>query len=165
MSFDTLRVEGSAPTMSAEEMAVRKQLFPRPEPKVRIYPHAVRDEDASAAEGIPVYREMPYIEVRIPDDRDYLSRPVTDDDRRNYPAAWAAYESRGADPLHLRSLRMGPARFMELAERNVHTVEQLAAYTDALPPNLESFRLAARRVLTALKPRYAIIDGEMKETQ
>lgn len=138
--------------------------FNRPEPVVHFYLHAKRDEDASEAAKMPVYTEIPYFSIRIPDDpHSLVSRPPTEDDKRRYAVQWNAFANRGTELIPLRALRMGPARYAELAERGVQSVEALAAYTGDLPPNLDTYRAAAKRVLTALKPRLSVIDGTLKE--
>jgi len=157
---------GVAPSISPEEMAIRKQIFPRPEPNVRFYTHAIRDNDASEAAGCPVYRELAYVEVRVPDreGRDYVSHAATAQHKREYPGAWAEYEkSKGKEPTRLQLLKCGPARYFELQERGIHSVEDLAQHPDDLPPNLSALRETAKRVLAALKPRYTVVDGQLVE--
>lgn len=126
--------------------------------------HARKDEDASAREGRPVYVDSVYVAVKIPDERDYISRPATDEDKEKFPEAWQAFErTQGKTGTHLRTLPgITPARFHEFIEMGIRTVEQLAAYEGTLSTEQAELRGIAKRILSAIKPRYSVVDGKLE---
>lgn len=159
----------SEPPIKAEtdEDRIDAELFGRAEViYVAIYENAVYDDEATQLSGRPRYRNAPFIAVKEKGTKDFVSRPVLDEDRRRFPRAWKAWEARnGASaglPLELLP-GMRPAQLRELREINetggITTVEALAAYEGELG-ELESFRVQARRLV---KPRLRLVEGKLEQ--
>lgn len=119
-----------------DEQIIMEELFgKRPASRARFYLHGAKDEDASASAGHPVFTDKVYVEIRIPDSTDFMSRPANKKDEREYPAAFAAFERAKNWNQHSLSLLPGmtPSILATLNALRYYTIEQLAAHDDANP--------------------------------
>lgn len=115
---------------------------------VEFYLHAVRQGFASEQAGRDIYKDEPYVWIRFAGDRTReVRRPVDKVGKGNYPPdhvrwprQWAAFENQQAQPMEGTPLEHWPAvgksTVMNFKAANVHTVEHLAAVTDAALHNL-----------------------------
>jgi hypothetical protein len=101
---------------------------------VKFYLAPRKDDEKSVEEGRPVYREVEYVDIRVPGDRDGVARPATPRDRSRFPRHYAAFKNRMDTPDEGTLLSEWPLvpRTMveELAYFNVKTVEALASMSD-----------------------------------
>ncbi|GAC1514498.1 MAG: hypothetical protein NVS1B16_07180 [Pseudarthrobacter sp.] len=103
---------------------------------------AIQDAEASKSAGRPIYRDQPFITIRVPGDKDnVVDRPVWDDpshmmsDTSRFAQQWARYKAGKQDDIGTGTpLSMWPpinkAQVEELAYLKVKTVEQLAGVSD-----------------------------------
>lgn len=125
----------------------------------RFYLHPKKDEKASIDEGRPIFREVPYIEIRVPGDKGtVINRPVRDRDRAEFPKQWAAFEAgkeQGVDGTPLEEWPMiSRAQVEELRFFGVRSVEQLAQMSDSNAQKfmaIGSLREKARLYMEAAK--------------
>lgn len=106
--------------------------------------------------GVGKFVPIDYIKIKTVGQRDFMSRPATDDDKAAYPNEWAAYqaglseEDEGITPLN--SLAKHKQAFaLELANLGIHTVEELAAMPEAPFDYLEPMYREAKARLMALE--------------
>ena len=60
---------------------------------VRFFTMPVRDEDASAKEGRPIFKDVVHAEIRVRGDRNNIVHtPVDEGVKRRFPDAWRAYQ-------------------------------------------------------------------------
>lgn len=107
---------------------------------VRFYTGREKDEKASADAGRPVFRDVPFIQIAVPGDRDTVDRIVWDDpsnphsDTARFPMKWAQYKAGQSEESTGTPLAEWPgitrSQAEELAYFKVRTVEQLASVTD-----------------------------------
>lgn len=115
---------------------------------VRFFIDAWHDPVASKKENRPIYRDVEWIDIRIPGNRDnVVTRPARPGDRQRFPQHYAAFKQRigteqqevgtplSAWPWH----GMTRARVEELKYFNVRTVEQLAALADSSGQQIMGF--------------------------
>ncbi len=107
-----------------EKLLVKFYIKPRP------------DKEATKLHGRPCFKDVEYIDIRIPGSRDGVGRPATDDDKARFPLHYSAFKNRTEEeylegtPLSEWSL-IGRSQAEELAFFNCKTVEQLAEMDDA----------------------------------
>lgn len=96
---------------------------------------AVENKSKSAAEGHPIFDNVPYIRIFNPADRTTeVIREVKEKDKANYPREWAAFQQHGDEayvgtPLeHVLWLNKGQVR--ELQAMGIRTLEHLAELDD-----------------------------------
>lgn len=149
---------------------------------VRFFDHAARDAKAEAQQrdriengsdevARPFFKRVPYIQKRHDGQKDYMSKPATDEDRRQHPKAWADYEAqRDKPPKHSVELLPGndvvtQAVFNEL---NIFFIEDFLLFAEQHPQTLEIFAELkpllehAKRWRTFMKPRLKLVNGEIK---
>jgi hypothetical protein len=93
------------------------------------------DSAASAENGYPTFKEVPYIEIRIPGQRDAQAcRPASEADNQRFPAHYKAFLDRVEAPIEGMPLAEWPqvtrSQVEALAFNSIKTVEQLAAVSD-----------------------------------
>jgi len=103
---------------------------------VKFFIKAVEDKAKSAQEGRPIFKDVEYIDIRTPGQKDYVARPAREADRRRFPRHYEAFKARTEvdEKLEGTLLTEWPgvtrAQAEELAFFNVKTVEQLAGMSD-----------------------------------
>jgi len=144
--------QGFAELMALAQNPKRDGLLP-----ARFYVSPVRDEAKSAAAGRAVFVDKEMVEIRV--DRDVLTRPVSDQDKRDYAAQYVAFRQ-GVDQTAVEGtpLREWPlmtrSQAEEFAYGGLRTVEQFASAADTaiqrIGPYME-LRQKARDWLAAAK--------------
>jgi hypothetical protein len=103
---------------------------------VRFYPKSVQDQPASDAAGRPVYKDVVYLEKRVPGDRLVtIDRPMRESDKMEFPEQWRRYEVNATEKPEGQPLAEWPqvsrSQVEELAYFRVRTVEELARVPDS----------------------------------
>jgi hypothetical protein len=101
------------------------------------------------------YEPVDYIAIRVPGNRDYASRPVTDADKERFPKEWEAYQAgKGAavDGTPLTALPGFKMFFgQEFAQEGIKTVEELAACDECPVKGLEDLHKRAKIYVRAME--------------
>lgn len=102
---------------------------------VKFFVKAVKDEAKSLEEGRPVFKDVEYIDIRVPGQRDSMAcRPASARDIERFPRHYHAFKERTELPQEGTPLSEWPAisrsQAEELSFYNVKTVEQLAELSD-----------------------------------
>ena len=130
---------------------------------VTFYKRAVKDEEASLAEGRAIFKEVDYIRIVTPGDKDNIpDRPVRDapeySDKRRFAKQYAAYlaqqKQEEVSGTPLAAWLANPAQVEELKYFGVHTVEQLAGLSDTHASKfmgINALRQKARDFIAAAK--------------
>lgn len=118
-------------------MMEREAGLPENVPKVAVWfgLHPKIDRKATAEEGREVYRDVEYCRIEVPGDKSSLYfQPATDDKRRRYPRAYAAYKARNETPMIGTPIEtvawITRATAMNLRALNIATLEALAEVSD-----------------------------------
>lgn len=102
---------------------------------VVFYTKSVHDPAASRERGKPWYKAQTYVRIQHPGEKDYVDRPVMEDDvaRMRWPNQWAAFERKAEqapDGTPVECLfPESPEIASNLHSIAIHTVEQLAGLT------------------------------------
>lgn len=113
---------------------------PNPQPNagiyVQFYYHTGKDDRATKAEGRPIYKDYEYIRVRVAgDNSSVIERPATVMDKRRFYKQYEQFKRQEEQKPEGFALEEWPgisrSQVLELKFFNVHTVEQLAAVSDA----------------------------------
>lgn len=131
------------------------------------YMGSVEDEEATAKEGRPIFKDTPFIIIHVAGDKDLvINQPVWDDESKEnshtarFPEEWRRFKQgmdadaqQGGTPLALMpGITHGQVR--EMAHFNVKTVEQLADMSDGNAqkfPGVQKLRLEARSYIERAK--------------
>lgn len=97
------------------------------------------------AAGRPIYKQVPYVEILTPGDKDNIvDRPVRGLDRHFWPNKWRAFihgQSQESVGTPLALCGISPERIEELAHFKIKTVEALAQVSDG---NLQTLGIGVR---------------------
>ena len=125
---------------------------------VKYYLKSVPNKNLSSKEGRPMFKELEYIDIRVPGQRDGIARPATARDKARFPAHYQAFKNRLEMPVDGTPLSEWPAVSRSMADQlsfqNIKTVEQLADLNDnALHTiqGLQGFKQKAKDWLDATK--------------
>lgn len=159
-------LERAARPMDDEGRIYEQVIGKSPDHFVAIYDGATVDADASARSGRTRYRNVPLIAVKCAGEKDFVSRPLTAQDRARFPTATALYEKRRAEwaaviPLALLP-GITPADLAEFAELGITDAATLPGRDD-LPPELVTWQVMAKRLAALHKPRLRLVDGKLQE--
>lgn len=130
-----------------------------PKPFVNFYPRAIQHGAESLAAGKPVFKNILFMKLQHPGERDFIDRPATRVDASNYPAEYRHYcagrEDR-PDGSPLQILFPNHAEVVQVLEfHRIYVVEQLANLTDTQIQNLGmggyEWQQKARRWLDAMQ--------------
>lgn len=129
-----------------------------PRQRVEIFDQSVLDLDASNAQGKRVYKNAVYIKVQNTGYTDYISRALTPDDIKAYPAAYKRYlqtrenaKKPGWKPLSVLPC-YSPAMQMEFEQIGIHTVYELATVDPATLSNTPAvFPIARKQAIAYVK--------------
>lgn len=123
---------------------------------VQFYLHAVRQGGASEKAGREIFKDEEYVWIRFPGDKTKEIRRPVDHEGRNghppdserWPKAWQAFKNSHAQVQEGTPLEqfppLGASTVLNFKSYNIHTVEQLAAVTDAVIHNLGTGALDLR---------------------
>lgn len=117
---------------------------------VRFFIKERPDNNATREQGRPIYREVEYVEIRVPGNRDpQACRPATHADKQRFPRHYEAFKQRVEPPVTGTPLSEWPqisrSQAEELAFLNVKTVEQLAELGDNYAGRLHGGHTLKRR--------------------
>jgi hypothetical protein len=104
---------------------------------VKFFVKARPDSEKTLSEGRPVFKDVEYVDIKIPGNRNAgACRPATEDDKKRFPAHYRAFKDRVNDePMEGTPLTEWNLITRSLAEElafcHVKTVEQLATMSDA----------------------------------
>lgn len=94
----------------------------------------VPDAEATKANGYPCFKQKEYVRIRIPGSQEERLRKVTDNERRRFPRAYAAFKAGNAEAVNGTALKECPVlNATEVSMFNHHgvfSVEQVAALSD-----------------------------------
>jgi len=121
--FDVASFENAAQTEEDKKLLVKFFVKPRP------------DNAATLKEGRPIFKDVEYIDIRIPGDRTGgVSRPASHQDKLRFAPHYTAFKQRIEMPLEGTPLVEWPLITRSLAEElafhNVKTVEHLSTMSD-----------------------------------
>ncbi|MGD9650340.1 MAG: hypothetical protein AB7G80_05010 [Dongiaceae bacterium] len=110
------------------------------------YNRAVEDKAASEKEGRPIFREVAFVQIHIPGDKNtVIDRKVRDEDKARWAPLWQAFTAKIETPLEGTPLEQWPAlsvsQVAEMKALHITTVEQLAALSEL---GLQRLGLGAR---------------------
>ena len=102
---------------------------------VRFFYKEREDKEKTLAEGRPCFKELEYVEIRVPGNRDAQAcRPATHRDKQRFSRHYEAFQKRVEMPEEGTLLKEWPqvsrSQVEELSFINVKTVEQLATMSD-----------------------------------
>ena len=103
---------------------------------VRFYMHPAKDSAASKEEGRPIFKEVPYVHIMQPGNKEsIIHRKATDMDKQRFAEHFRKFEAReDQEALEGTPLIEWPGITRSQAEElkfyNVLTLEQLAAMSD-----------------------------------
>ena len=123
-TFDHNDFDQSTRNKADEKLLVKFYIKPRP------------DKTATLEKGRPCFKDVEYIDIRIPGSRDGVGRPATDDDKARFPLHYQAFKNRTEEDFVEGTLLsewplVGRSQAEELAFFNCKTVEQLAEMDDS----------------------------------
>lgn len=152
-----------------DQQMIERELFgTRPTARARFYAHAALNGDATEKNGFETYDDKVYVEIRIPDSTDFVSRPATNDDFVTFPQAYAQFERIRDWKQHSLDLLPGVplSKLATLRSMKLHTIEQLAAYAEPLPELVSDVHALSLRFIRFFngsdsKPRLRLVDGAL----
>ncbi len=135
----------------------------------------ILDEAKTAAAGHEVYGETVFVRIAVPGDRNSLFfQPATDQHKKRFPQAWAAYTAREQQkpkeglPVDMWA-PISRSVALNLKAMHIHTVEALAAvhegHIDKLGTNGRELRAKAIAFLEQAKDSAAVTKAAAKEKQ
>lgn len=154
-----------------------------PELHVTFFVHATTDHKAEAqlrdrieqgsGETVrPIFKESVYIQKRHQGQVDFMSKPANDQDKRDFPDEWQAFEEQRKKPekhgiqLLPKNTACIQAVFNHL---NIYFIEDFLDFVEQQPNILDVFdelvplHEAAKRWRTFMKPRLKLVNGEIKD--
>lgn len=102
---------------------------------VKFYYRPVQDEDASAKEGRPIYKDREYVEIRTPGNQtSVVQRPVSDLDRQRFRGAYRQFKNNVEEQVVgtpiAEATFLTRSQIEELSHMRIRTVEHLAELGD-----------------------------------
>lgn len=102
---------------------------------VEFFMNAVEFKAESEREGRPIFKEIPFVRIVIPGDRNNVLECKADEYyKKRYPKAWAAFQAGQKEGFTGTALETWPqitrSQVKEAKYFEVHTVEQLADLSD-----------------------------------
>jgi hypothetical protein len=114
---------------------------------VEFFYEGTKDEEQSATQGRPVFRDVEFIRVSIPGDKSHVvEREVRDIDKVRWPALYRDFKSGRTETrgMPLRNWMVDPplkpSQIKELEYHGVRTVEMLAGVSDGNLSKLGMYR-------------------------
>jgi hypothetical protein len=126
---------------------------------VKFYMGTLEDAEKSAEVGHPVFKDVPYVKILVPGDKNTVIDTVADKQYQNrFPRLWQQFTSQETQTHSGMPIREWPAvtrgQAEELLYLNIHTVEQLASCADghgAKLMNFHALKAKAQAYLDAAK--------------
>jgi hypothetical protein len=129
-------IEADNAVMQMAQNAAQGQRFADDRVYAQFYLHAKKDEKASLEQGRPVFKEVPYIKIMVPGDKDNIvQRPVRDQDKQRFPRQWQAFQNNEDEPMVGTPLTewafVNRSQVEELKYFGIRTIEDLANAPDS----------------------------------
>ncbi len=124
---------------------------------VKFFTHPKLNATRTAAEGRPIYEEVPYLQVMQPGNKDSIViRPATAVDKQRFPEHFRKYELReDTDGIEGTLLEEWPGVTRSIVEElkylNIRTVEQLANVSDSNAQNVMGISLLKSKAAAYLE--------------
>jgi hypothetical protein len=117
---------------------------------VQFYMGAVKDDEASAAAGHPVFRSTPFVKIMVPGDKNTVIDTFADEQyQRRFSKLWNAFTANEKQELVGFPIKEWPAitraQAEELMYLNIRTVEQLASLADVYGSRIMGFNDLKRK--------------------
>lgn len=117
--------------------------------------HPVLQAEQSRNEGREIYKDEVYIKIQIKGQKNQVvDRIMKPEDKADFPSAWAIWNDKEQAAKIGTTITaipgVGPSLEMELKILGVHTVEDLAALTDAGCQNIRGGYMFRQRALAYL---------------
>jgi hypothetical protein len=133
---------------------------------VKFFYKTRQDFAESKKQGRPIFKEVEYIDIKVPGDRNCcVCRPARDADRTRFPKHYEAFKNRTAAPETGTPLaewaKIPRSAVEQLAFANVKTVEQLAALSDTYTGQIHggnSYKRMAQEYLKRVEEEKAVGD-------
>ena len=123
------------------------------------------DIDASSKANRPIYKDVPFVTIMIPGDKNNIvTAEVWDLHRRRFPAHWEQFLAGVKDQVVGTPLKVAPflteAHIEELAYFKIRTIEQLADLSDANMTwmGAREMKEAAKRYLLTVNGNEALLE-------
>lgn len=132
---------------------------------VRFFTLARIDVEASTKENRPIFKDVDYVEIMIPGDKNNIVvEPVWDQHKQRFPQHWEQYQ-RGVEkqvvgtPLKVAPF-LTPALVAQFATMHIVTLEQLAGLSDSQAgfPGAQEFKRAAQKFLDMTGSNAALLE-------
>lgn len=136
------------------------------------YTRAVEDKRASRVEGRPVFKDVPFVKIRIPgQSNSEWDQPAKEEDKIRWARAWAAYEAQQdglADGTPLNEWAyLKPSDVATLRAAGIYTVEQCSAMSDGalgnVGPRAREWRDRAKQFLQGTSETEKQLRAEIAE--
>ena len=135
---------------------------------VKFYKAPMEDSAASLKAGRPIFKQVDWIDIRVPGSRDTRVRPARARDKERFSQHYAAFKARTehddeevvGTPLELWPV-VGASQAAELRFFNIRTVENLAGAADSVGQKfmgLQDLKAKAKAFLEAAKGTAPIIE-------
>lgn len=125
---------------------------------VKFYVKSKKDAQRSKDEGRAIFKDVEYIDIRIPGSRDGAARPASHQDKQRFPKHYQAFKERAEVVEEGTPLSEWPPISRSTAEEmaffNIKTVEQLASVNDTVAGQFmgaQMFKQKAKAWLEAAK--------------
>lgn len=120
---------------------------------VKFYTGTMQDNEASAREGRPIFKSVPFIKILVPGDRNTVIDTFANKQyQQRFPKQWAAFSNNDSQQIEGTLLSETPlvtrAVVEELEYFKVYTVEQLAECPDNLAAKIPKFHELKRKAQT-----------------
>lgn len=155
-------------------------LGPAKKLNVWFYNHATRDhqkereqqkriDEGSDEVARPFFRELPYITKQFQGDVDMISKPASQQDMRQFPEAWEAFQTRmKTGEKHSLSLLPGftPIVSAVCDELGLTKIEDMLVHVEDHPelldifPEIEQIYATAERWVEFFKPNLKIVEAD-----
>lgn len=103
---------------------------------VIFYKGAIKDGFRSEQEGRPIFKDVDFIKIFVPGDKNsVIERPVEENDKNRFASRWEKYLKKqdgqyaSGTPLNMWP-QLTPSQIAEMNAMNIFTVEQLAELPD-----------------------------------
>ena len=127
----------------------------------------VQDKTKTAAEGRPIFKEVPHVSIRAAGSQHFVCRAATLADKQRFPRHFAAFEQKKDMPVIGTLLSEWPlisrTMMLELGALDVKTVEQLLSMSDANSQNFMGINELKKKAKLYLE--HAAGDAPMNQLQ
>lgn len=141
----------SAPTAFDEPVNMENDPRQKMDDKlfVQFYKRAVINNFKSTEAGRPIFDELDYVRIIVPGSKDILDVEAERGYIQRFPKQWERYAANQAQTLSGTPLEVWPQMTVgivaELKAMHIHTVEQLAAMSDAVAGKFQGGQMFKQR--------------------